>query len=57
MVKIADATTNAANSDPLLSLVGSGKDLWATEPADDYVQRLREGWQEPITGTEAGRST
>ncbi len=55
MVKIADATTNAANSDPLLSLVGSGKDLWATEPADDYVRRLRESWHQPFTVQEAER--
>jgi hypothetical protein len=32
-------------ADPLLSLRGSGKDLWADEHADDYVRRLREGWE------------
>jgi hypothetical protein len=32
-------------SDPLLALYGSGKDLWADEPADEYVRRLREGWE------------
>lgn len=31
--------------DPLLALRGSGKQLWADEHADDYVRRLREGWQ------------
>jgi hypothetical protein len=31
--------------DPLLSLRGSGKQLWAREHADDYVRRLREGWE------------
>ncbi len=31
--------------DPLLSLRGSGKRLWATEHADDYVRHLREGWE------------
>jgi hypothetical protein len=31
--------------DPLLALVGSGKELWADEHADDYVRRLREGWE------------
>ena len=31
--------------DPLLSLRGSGKQLWAAEHADDYVRRLREGWE------------
>lgn len=39
-------TTNAiAKTDPLLSLRGSGKHLWADEHADDYVRRLREGWE------------
>ena len=31
--------------DPLLALRGSGRDLWANEHADDYVRRLREGWE------------
>jgi hypothetical protein len=31
--------------DPLLALFGTGKDLWAGEPADEYVRRLREGWE------------
>lgn len=29
-------------NDPLLKLVGSGKELWADEHADEYVRRLRE---------------
>ncbi len=32
-------------TDPLLALYGSGKELWADEPADEYVRRLREGWE------------
>jgi len=32
--------------DPLLVLYGSGKDLWADEHADEYVRRIREGWDE-----------
>jgi hypothetical protein len=32
-------------SDPLLALRGSGKMLWADEHADEYVRRLREGWE------------
>jgi hypothetical protein len=32
-------------NDPLLSLYGSGKDLWADEHADEYIRRLREGWE------------
>jgi hypothetical protein len=31
--------------DPLLRLSGSGKRIWADESADEYVERLREGWQ------------
>jgi len=31
--------------DPLLRLRGSGKALWADESPDDYVRRLREGWE------------
>jgi hypothetical protein len=31
--------------DPILGLIGLGKDLWADESADDYVRRLREGWE------------
>ncbi len=34
----------ALQADPLLSLRGSGTDLWADEHADEYVRRLREGW-------------
>lgn len=37
--------TAAPEADPLLALFGSGKELWADERADDYVRRLREGWQ------------
>jgi len=32
--------------DPLLALYGSGKDLWADEHADEYIRRLRKGWDE-----------
>jgi len=31
-------------ADPLLALRGLGRELWADEHADDYVRRLREGW-------------
>jgi hypothetical protein len=34
-------------TDPLLELLGSGGDLWASEHADEYVQRLRELWEPP----------
>jgi hypothetical protein len=38
-------TRKAAENDPLLALRGSGKRLWREEHADDYVRRLREGWE------------
>jgi len=39
-----NAARQAAEKDPLLALVGSGRSLWRSEHADDYVKRLREGW-------------
>ena len=39
------ASNNSSAEDPLLALRGSGKTLWADEHADDYVRRLREGWE------------
>lgn len=35
----------AIQSDPLLALCGSGRELWADEHADEYVARLRAGWE------------
>jgi hypothetical protein len=35
----------SVENDPLISLVGSGKNLWAEEPGDSYVDRLRAGWK------------
>jgi hypothetical protein len=31
--------------DMLLYLVASGRHVWAEESADEYVRRLREGWE------------
>lgn len=39
------AARSAPEVDPLLSLIGSGGQLWADEHADQYVARLREGWE------------
>jgi hypothetical protein len=41
----AAASERAVKEDPLMALYGSGKDLWADEHADEYVRRLREGWE------------
>jgi hypothetical protein len=40
-----DTIESRIKNDPLLALYGSGKDLWADEHADEYVRRLREGWE------------
>jgi hypothetical protein len=37
--------TDSDESDPLLRLRGSGAHLWADETPDEYVERLREGWE------------
>jgi hypothetical protein len=39
------AIAPGSDHDPLLALRGSGQALWADEPADAYVERLREGWR------------
>ena len=31
--------------DPILGLLGLGKEIWMNEDADAYVRRLREGWE------------
>jgi hypothetical protein len=40
-----DSIEDRIKNDPLLALYGDGKDLWADEKADDYVRRLRQGWE------------
>lgn len=40
----ARSAATAAATDPLLALRGSGKQLWADEHADEYVENLRKGW-------------
>ena len=36
--------TSSVETDPLLALRGSGRELWANEHADEYIKRLREDW-------------
>jgi len=45
-----DIVEERIKNDPLLVLRGSGKELWADEHADEYVRRLREGWDESDSG-------
>jgi hypothetical protein len=40
-----DNVEDRIKNDPLLALRGSGKELWADEHADEYVRKLREGWE------------
>jgi hypothetical protein len=40
-----DSIEDRIKNDPLLALQGSGKELWTDEHADEYVRRLREGWE------------
>jgi hypothetical protein len=40
-----DDAEDRIKNDPLLALYGSGKDIWADEHADEYIRRLREGWE------------
>lgn len=41
---VYSAARLALESDPILSLRGRGQEIWLQEPADAYVQRLRESW-------------
>jgi len=41
----AEETRQDLKNDPLLNARGSGRELWADEHADEYVRRLREGWE------------
>jgi len=41
----ASQEARAQRQDPLLALRGSGRELWADEHADEYIRRLREGWE------------
>lgn len=40
-----EGETSSPQEDPLLALRGSGKKIWGDEHADQYVRRLREGWE------------
>ena len=41
----AESARKSRDEDPLLALRGSGKRIWADEHADEYVRRVREGWE------------
>lgn len=35
----------------IFEMIGTGKEVFADEDPDEYVRRLREGWDEPDSGT------
>jgi len=37
---------HAVSTDPILGLRGLGKKMWKGVDPDDYVRKLREGWNE-----------
>jgi len=41
----SESARKNSKRDLLLELAGSGSLAWADEPADEYVQRLRAGWE------------
>lgn len=41
----SEASRSTSKNDPLLALAGSGARLWSNERPDEYVRRLREGWE------------
>ena len=51
MASKVPTTTLKGDEDPLLSLANSGKKIWRDEHADDYVRRLREGWNSTPAST------
>ena len=40
-----ETSQDGIKNDPLLALRGSGKHIWADEHTDEYIRRLREGWE------------
>jgi hypothetical protein len=41
----APPTRKGAHKDSILELKGLGKEIWKNVDADDYVRKLREGWE------------
>jgi len=43
--KFVGKRKSVGRSDPILELRGLGKEIWVGEEADEYVSRLRGGWE------------
>jgi hypothetical protein len=44
-IKFLGKRKSVEAKDPILDLLGLGKEIWVGEKADDYVNRLRRGWE------------
>ena len=42
---LGSSRSQKSAADPLLRLRGSGREIWKHEHADEFVRKLREGWQ------------
>jgi hypothetical protein len=43
--RLASRPSERVEEDPILRLRGLGKEIWANQHPDEYVRRLREGWE------------
>jgi hypothetical protein len=43
--KFVGKRKGSKETDPILGLRGSGKEIWVGETPDDYVNRVRGGWE------------
>lgn len=41
----ARGAASSPRENPILALWGVGKEIWRDEDPDEYVRRLREGWE------------
>ena len=41
----SETPSRTLEEDPILTLVGSGKELWGDEDPNKYVKHLREHWE------------
>ncbi|MGH9337301.1 MAG: hypothetical protein ACRD21_26435, partial [Vicinamibacteria bacterium] len=44
-IEYVRSASDSRDGDPLLALRGLGRDLWQGVDPDEYVRRLREGWE------------
>jgi len=49
------AGTERPESDPVLEMLGVGRELWATESGDEFVARERRAWEDALPSRRARR--